>query len=163
MRTPRALPVAVAVALLGGCTARASTADYPWYADAAALYAAADLVIIGTPDGGERRDVALAESGERLPHHVYTVTVTRVFKGGSAPGAAVLVKQTVDGAAADDTGLVGDEPALMFLEVYDEVPASLLSPTQGWYRIDAAGEPVAVADNPVPVTLAQLVRLAERR
>lgn len=162
MWTSRALLLSAAVTttLLAGCAQPAETADYPWYTDAEALYAAADLVIIGTPDDGERRDVQISSDGDTMTHQVFTVTVSQVFKGDAAPGASVAVKQLPAEASADDTGLVGGAPALLFLEVYDDVPASPLNPTQGWYRIDADGEPVPLAGNPVSVSSTELADLA---
>jgi hypothetical protein len=96
-----------------------------------------------------------------MAHQVFTVAVSQVFKGDAAPGTSVSVKQLPGEASADDTGLVGGAPALLFLQVYDDVSASPLNPIQGWYRIDAAGAPVPLPDNPVRISLAQLAGFAE--
>jgi hypothetical protein len=163
MSTTRALLLSAAVAttLLASCAAPTETADYPWYTDAEALYAAADLVVVGTPDDGERRDVTISSDGDTMAHQVFTVTVSQVFKGDAVPGTSVAVKQLPGDASADDTGLVGGAPALLFLQVYDDVPASPLNSAQGWYRIDADGEPTPLPGNPVRVSVAQLAGFAE--
>ncbi|MFY1700099.1 MULTISPECIES: hypothetical protein [unclassified Solwaraspora] len=164
MRTRRRtlLSALVHSALLAGCAPYGQTADYPWYTDAEALYAAADLIVVGTPDGGERRDVTISSDGDTMAHQVFSVTVSQVFKGDAATGTTVLVKQTLDEARSADSGLVDGQPALLFLEVYDDVPTSLLNPDQGWYRIDPSGEPTPLPGNPVPVSLTQLARFADR-
>ncbi|MFY1693939.1 peptidoglycan-binding domain-containing protein [Solwaraspora sp. WMMA2101] len=80
---------------------------------------------------------------------------------GPATRSAVVRFQQAYGLSAD-SGLVDGQPALLFLEVYDDVPTSLLNPDQGWYRIDPSGEPTPLPGNPVPVSLTQLARFADR-
>ncbi len=165
----RVAVVAVLLLTLAGCANKpdmlAETvryqADYPQYQSLAELFTAADLVA----------EVTLAASAEvRGPtetvpnvHTVFAATVARTYKG-QAP-SQLEIKQgggSYKGTDHIEVGSVSLQPKghyLVFVEVYDDAPASLLNPTQGQYRLDAAGTVTPVDEAGLRFTLAELARL----
>jgi hypothetical protein len=161
--------VAVLLLALAGCGHRpdigAETvryqADYPQYQTLAELFAAADLVV----------EVTLSASAEVRPatetvpnvHTVYAAAVGRTYKG-QAP-SRLEIKQgggRYKGTDHVEAGSVSLQPKghyLVFVEVYDDAPASLLNPTQGQYRMDDAGTVTPVDEAGLRFTLAELARL----
>lgn len=136
-------------------------ADYPQYQTLEELFKAADLVA----------EVRLGASSEvRGPtqtvpnvHTVFAATVGRAYKG-TAP-APLEIKQgggRYKGTDHIETGSVSlrtEGHYLVFVELYDDAPASLLNPAQGQYRLDGAGTVTPVDAAGLRFTLADLARL----
>ncbi|MDG6107576.1 hypothetical protein Daura_49275 [Dactylosporangium aurantiacum] len=161
--------VAVLLLALAGCAAkpdmRARTvryqADYPQYQTLETLFAAADLVAeVRLGAGSEVRGPT-----QTVPnvHTVFAATAGRTYKG-TAP-ARLEIKQGggrykgTDHIQAGSVSLRPEGHYLVFLEVYDDAPASLLNPTQGQYRLDEAGTVTPVDAAGLRFTLADLGRL----
>jgi hypothetical protein len=154
---------------LAGCTGKPDmkaetvrySADYPQYETLAELFAAADVVA----------EVRLAASVEVRPatqtvpnvHTVFVATAGRTYKG-RAP-SPLEIKQgggRHKGTTHVEIGSVSLQPKghyLVFIEVYDDAPASLLNPRQGQYRLDDAGTVTPVDDAGLRFTLAEVERL----
>lgn len=137
-------------------------ADYPQYDTLAALFAAADLVAevhLGA-------SVEVRGATETVPdvHTVFAATVARTYKGQAPP--RLEIKQgggRHKGTDHVEVGSVSLQPKghyLVFVEVYDDAPASLLNPTQGQYRLDEAGAVTPVDGAGLRFTLADLGRLS---
>ncbi|MEU6795730.1 hypothetical protein ABZ907_28905 [Nonomuraea wenchangensis] len=164
-------------------------ADYPVYQTADELYQRATLVVeahLGdtarvvqdrprpVPPGADPRSDprAGAPQGAAEPPQepivttVHQARVVKVFKGTAKPGDVIEVKElggTVDGVTyeeAEGRPLERNRKYVLFLETYPDSPASLLSPEQGKYPVDAAGEPAPLTGNPIRLTRPDLERLA---
>jgi hypothetical protein len=125
----------------------------------------------------ERINVAFPMPGQTLREEeregdVYTTVnavVTKVWKGHYREGEQISVKQRggeLEGerhSADDVVYLAADESYLLFLATFDEfdIPASLLNPVQGQYRLDQAGSLEVLAGNALTITIADLERLTE--
>lgn len=137
-------------------------ADYPQYQTLAALFAAADLVA----EVDLAASVEVRGATETVPnvHTVFAATVGRTYKGQAPP--RLEIKQgggRHKGTDHVEIGSVSLQPKghyLVFIEVYDDAPASLLNPTQGQYRLDEAGTVTPVDEAGLRFTLADLGRLA---
>ena len=161
--------VAVLLFALAGCTFKpdmtAKTvryqADYPQYQTVAELFAAADLVA----EVSLGASVEVRGATETVPqvHTVFAATVARTYKG-KAP-ARLEIKQgggRHKGTEHIEVGSVSLQPKghyLVFVEVYDDAPASLLNPTQGQYRLDDDGTLTPVDEAGLRFTLAELAQL----
>ncbi|WP_327007846.1 hypothetical protein OHA72_11545 [Dactylosporangium sp. NBC_01737] len=162
--------VAVLLLALAGCDRRpdmkAETvryqADYPQYQTLAELFAAADVV--AEVRLGPSAEVRGATETVPNVHTVFDATVGRTFKG-RAP-SPLEIKQgggRHKGTTHIEAGSVSLQPKahyLVFIEVYDDAPASLLNPTQGQYRLDDGGTVTPVDDAGLRFTLADLERLS---
>ena len=161
--------VAVLLLALAGCADRPDLraitvryqADYPQYQTLEELFKAADLV-------AEVRLGATAEvrgPTQTVPdvHTVFAATVERTYKG-AAP-ARLEIKQgggRYKGTDHIEAGSVSLQPGghyVVFVEVYDDAPASLLNPAQGQYRLDEAGTVTPVDATGLRFILADLDRL----
>ena len=164
--------VAVLLFALAGCAFKpdmtAKTvryqADYPQYQTVAELFAAADLVAEVSLAGVDR-----STAGQRKRCHKFTPCSRhrrRTYKG-KAP-ARLEIKQgggRHKGTEHIEVGSVSLQPKghyLVFVEVYDDAPASLLNPTQGQYRLDDAGTLTPVDGAGLRFTLAELAQLTPR-
>ncbi|MEV4515406.1 hypothetical protein AB0K00_41425 [Dactylosporangium sp. NPDC049525] len=163
--------VAVLLLTLAGCTHRpdmlAETvryqADYPHYQTLAELFAAADLVA----EVNLAASVEVRPATETVPnvHTVFAAAAVGQTYKGSAP-SRLEIKQgggRHKGTEHIEVGSVSLQPKghyLVFLELYDDAPASLLNPTQGQYRLDDAGTVTPVDEAGLRFTLAELRLLA---
>lgn len=142
---------------LGACDSASAIGDYPGYESVDALYAAATLVIEArVVDGPEQRSVDI---GGNTPMDllVFRAEIDRTYKG-EAGSPTIEVKQH-DGEVL----LVAGTSYVLFLETYDDVPASLLNPTQAQYVLEAGPRLTPVGGNTLPVTMADLERLTPAR
>lgn len=165
-------------------------ASYPEFTSSEELYSKADLVIEvevqpGTevqnlPAGGTDSDdprlnpEAGGGSGEQPAEDPVVVTVhkiriTELHKGVGNVGDIVEVKELggdLDGTeyiSEGTTPLIAGKPYLLFLTTFPDAPASMITPVQGQYPLDAAGEPQPLRGNKLKMTtegLEQLTRAA---
>lgn len=143
----------LALAGVGACDGESATADYPGYESVDALYAAATLVVEARiADGPQERSVNLGGNSP-MDLLVYQAEVDRTYKGDPG-GRNIEIKQH-----EGETPLVAGTSYVLFLETYDDVPASLLNPTQAQYVLTAGPRLTPVGGNTLPVTVADLERL----
>ncbi len=132
-----------------------SVADYPWYETSEELVASADAVVLGE---------IVAEREDRFEgnsYRVVTVSVEWDGKGAHASGAEVEVKLLAGSGPAADPPLELNGRYILFIEEYDDVPASLLNPWQGYYEVRGT-EIIADEDNPVVLHRQLLLALGLR-
>ncbi len=158
---------------LAGCSSQTSETtfydpDYPLYADAGELCAAADAVVIGHALSDEVREIDLAlraDAGSAVT--VMTVTrfeVTDVVAGTDLqPGDVVEVGQAGGRFEGNDYlatqyELAGDGDYLLFLALYPATPAALVNPVQGGYAVAPSGEFEASELNPTADILRDVAR-----
>ena len=170
----RSVLCCAAVALVGlalaGCSSQTSETtfydpDYPLYADASELCAAADVVVIGHALSDDVREVDLADAGPAVT--VMTVTqfeVTDVVAGTALhPGDVIEVGQAGghfegNDYLADQYELSGGDDHLLFLALYPATPAALVSPAQGGYAVTGSAEFEPSELNPTPGMLRDVPR-----
>lgn len=131
-------------------TSGAGAADFPWYETEAQLVDAADAIISGRVVS-EREGLI-----EDVEYTVLTVQINAVASGDLQPGTELEVKSPESDLAPLEFG-PGDE-VILFVDLYPDVPASLLNPAQAGYRITNNGVE-AGAGNPIvlsPELLEQL-------
>lgn len=113
---------------LGGSSAGAE-GDYPAYSSDTALTEQADAVVMG--------DV-VAEKSERISdidYRVVSVAVIADQKLTYAPGDVVEVKLMTGNVAEPGPELALGTRYVLFLSIYDSVPASLLNPWQAFFEV----------------------------
>jgi hypothetical protein len=93
--------------------------------------------LAGLGDDARAEVEAELDADDGIPITVVEARIVRVWKGAPG-GATVAIQQLGDSetAAADVTYLADGEEYLVFLETYDDAPASLLNPWQAQYRLD---------------------------
>lgn len=171
--------VALAVPTMAACGDPERTVhyagDWPFYESLDDLYGRADLVIeakVEVHDGSREifaDDDADRRSGTGLVYSIFRVAVVQVFKGAAKTGDVIEVKQPggvhdrVSYQAEQTTYLQVGTGYVLFLLLYGEVPASTLNPEQGQYELAADGSPMSLPGNPIELTMADLVSLAEHQ
>lgn len=135
--------------------------DYPAYINMETLYDKADLVVVCEKEDLENYIMANKGSGGlELPYTITNFKIKNVLKGDNSL-ERVIVKQL--GGIFDRVKYVSDntEPFefnityLLFLETYDNTPATLLNPVQGMYYIDGS-EIIAREKNVIDTSLYSL-------
>ncbi len=139
------LLILIAVA---GCSPKPSSkgtshADYPSFTTVGEVsMASPDIVIakIVRDDGIQEIDIS-ADPGKPdiMSYRVYTIAPTEVLRGKWNAGEELKIKIRPEEKDAP-TFTAGDE-AVLFLETYDTVPASLINPAQGSVRIKDGAVP----------------------
>jgi len=159
----------VAVALVGtACGLRSVDyhGDWPSYDSLDVLYDRADLVVQGVLAGSSTVRKLDIGDGTTMVYTVADVTVAVVFKGSANTGQTVAVKQLggrldgVDYRAEAESYLSPGQTYLLFLETYEDSPASLLNPWQAQYVVDGSGGFSSSPGNAIRVSRADLTRLA---
>lgn len=120
-------------------------ADWPYFNNVDELVAEADLIIIGEAVSANRVEALkiFADSDETILHTVCEVRVTQVIKGKAEVGEIITVKQLGDYKTMPDSAhnevegyVKKDSTNLMFLSVFDSVPAEPLNPFQAVVSIE---------------------------
>jgi hypothetical protein len=120
-------------------------ADYPQYNNLNELYEKADLVILCTNSSNEVRSMDIFNDTQKEEPFLYTisdVTINSVLKGNLSVEDSLEVKQlggTYNNTLYIDSNveqLKNNTQYLLFLETYENSPASLLNPTQGMYYVE---------------------------
>lgn len=186
MRTRASLVVLAAIPLFSaGCDGSSASgpvvyeAEYLTYESLDDLWDAADLVVTASTSQGptvRRLDIEGSGKGEEAGEEgdvytVFVVEVGHVWKGSASPGETLEVKQLgglYEGVQYVEEGqatLSRDQNYVLFLVEFPDfpgVPASLLNPSQGQYRLDAGGELVPIGGNDLTVSIKALEELAEQ-
>ncbi|AZQ33226.1 hypothetical protein EJ357_06985 [Streptomyces cyaneochromogenes] len=116
------------------------------------------------------------DSGEQPAEDPVVVTVrkikiTKLHKGVGKVGDTIEVKELggnlggTEYVSDESTPLVPGKPYLLFLTTFPDQPASVITPVQGQYPLDGAGEPQSLPDNKLKMTtknLEQLTRAASQ-
>lgn len=110
--------------------------DYPYYASVEELMEASDAVIVGEViSAGEERSMSVSpDSAEKLTYTVSKIRVTEAVKGRLRTGDVIEVKQLGSEKvhyAESGSYLKKGSTQLLFLEAYDGMPYSPVSPYQG--------------------------------
>lgn len=134
------------------------SASYPTYTNVEELIGRSNLIIEGTiidsnfetinitqnptDPSDEKSNPGIGAHEQMLtPYTVYDVEVHKVYKGNVAAKDIIQVKQ-LGGEDANNIYVLEDslklkkqDKVIMFLETYDNAPASLLNPIQALYQI----------------------------
>lgn len=121
-------------------------ASYPYYTSIDHLSERADLIIEGIIMGSsvEEIDISSKKRDTKSVKDIYTVykiKVTQCYKGDVQPGEIVEIKQlggeteTIRYVCEDHAKFSVNNKYIMFLETYENFPASLLNPIQSSYGI----------------------------
>lgn len=145
--------------------------DYPFYQSLSDMVTKSDLVVHGKIIGSEfqmldvgmdanpndsRRNPGGKTDHTKLPYTIYIVKISEVFKGKAKVGDTVQLKQLGgdDGAKqyvfAEAQPLDAKADYIFFLPVFQNSPASLISPVQGIYTV--SGDKI-IADEKNPVKI----------
>lgn len=153
--------------LLGSCAAVGDlvgdgahcAADYPHYSDVTELVQASDLIVVAVPGKQEIRSIDIG-GGTPEAMKVWPLQVERVISGQVTLDDPLEVKLM---ECLDAPALAEGDRHLLFLSTFPDVagmPASLLNPEQGQYRLDDSDELVTVGDNELQLQLEEVERLA---
>ncbi len=136
------------------------SADYPRYNSLENLVDKADTIINGKVIGFTYSELNITQEnqsddeyfnpgGEKdnstIPYTVFTVEIEKTYKGNVRENDTIQIK-TLGGIvgnteyvleSTEDTRLEEGKKYVLFLETYDDSPASLLNPTQASYEYDA--------------------------
>ena len=148
----RAATAALGLLAAAACGNPETIVDYPYYDSVRSLLRNADLVVIATP--GKGRYVAATDEGG-LDHRVSPLTVHATVVGRLPQGSAVELSE-IDDNVRDERLL---KPGRKYLLVLATVPGQraglvqMMSPEQGQYPLNEAGQPRQLKGNPVVLDL----------
>ena len=131
-----------------------ANADWYEYSNLSQMLQAADLVIVGTVT---QSDPVVEDCGEDV---LATITITEVIAGNAQAGAAIVVSQMGSAWEYSYYFVEVGTTYLLFLVQGTQNPAHHfpLNPGQWVYRMDAAGNPVALLGNTVTIASLQYLR-----
>lgn len=132
--------------------------SYRYYRNVEELVEVADLIIRCTAlEGGQREERLDVGDGTRIPYTVTAVRVDEVFQGDVQAGDEMEIKQTGDSSTETEWIVYLEEGGeyVLFLETYEDSPASVLNPVQGMYPMED-GQLVILDGNDLVLTLEDL-------
>jgi hypothetical protein len=120
--------------------------SYPYYTSIEHLSQRADLIIEGIIMGSSVEEIDISNKKRDTKsikdiYTVYKIKVTQCYKGDVQPGEIVEIKQLggeterIRYACEDNAKFSVNNKYIMFLETYENVPASLLNPIQSSYGV----------------------------
>jgi len=110
---------------------RTSFTDYPYYNSTNELEASADAVVKGTVIEEKGKHI-IDMNGHKYVYYLYDFKISECLKGDFSVNDIVTIKILANEQSAMDAGYFKKGTAyICYLKLYDNVPASLLNPSQG--------------------------------
>ncbi|TYQ18006.1 UNVERIFIED_CONTAM: hypothetical protein Cloal_0402 [Acetivibrio alkalicellulosi] len=133
--------------------------DYPYYEDLDSMVAIADTIIEGKILSSrvemldlsnnmydyvndEKLNPGSTYNSTKTMYTIYDVEITKIYKGDIKSKKEIVEIKQLGGEtkeltviSSDKADIKKDSTYLFFLSTYDNVPASLINPTQGYYLV----------------------------
>lgn len=120
--------------VLSGCEYSVIQGEYQHYDNMKSIVEGSDLVITGRVNSMKTSQeiVVGVSNGAAYLYTIAEVEIIEVFRGDVEVGSTIQVKQVEDEQTNIDAGyLAENETSILFLKVYETVPASMINPYQG--------------------------------